>query len=152
MVKSPSKEMYKGFLADSLFSGQMNSSKVLSFKEKAPAPPAGTTGPHRALYSSQRSQPQRCTTRHIPSQPHKSLDLPGFLDDYYLNLVDWSKDDILAVALGIHLHLWNAATGLVTHLTSSKDESNPITSVSFSKEVLPPLCDSQPTGMLPRCG
>ena len=28
-------------------------------------------------------------TRHIPSMPERILDAPNFLDDYYLNLLDW---------------------------------------------------------------
>ena len=38
--------------------------------------------------------------RKISSQPYKVLDAPDLSDDFYLNLVDWSSTNILAVALG----------------------------------------------------
>jgi hypothetical protein len=33
------------------------------------------------------------------------VDAPELMDDYYLNLVDWSCQDILAVALAQTVHL-----------------------------------------------
>jgi len=39
------------------------------------------------------------TSRFIPKSPDKILDAPDLVDDYYLNLLDWSKANILAVAL-----------------------------------------------------
>lgn len=38
--------------------------------------------------------------RKISSQPYKILDAPNLCDDFYLNLMDWSLSNILAVALG----------------------------------------------------
>ena len=37
--------------------------------------------------------------RTIPSSPERILDAPEFRDDYYLNLIDWSSSNFLAVAL-----------------------------------------------------
>ena len=39
-------------------------------------------------------------TRHIPQAPERILDAPELLDDYYLNLLDWSPNNVLGVALG----------------------------------------------------
>jgi hypothetical protein len=36
----------------------------------------------------------------IPKSPDKILDAPDIVDDYYLNLLDWSPMNVLAVALG----------------------------------------------------
>jgi cell division cycle 20-like protein 1 (cofactor of APC complex) len=38
-------------------------------------------------------------TRKIPKIPFKVLDAPQLSDDFYLNLVDWSDSNFLAVAL-----------------------------------------------------
>jgi hypothetical protein len=38
------------------------------------------------------------------------------VDDYYLNLLDWSKSNILAVALRQCVFLWNASTGATQKL------------------------------------
>lgn len=46
--------------------------------------------------------------RRIPQFPEKILDAPDLIDDYYLNLLDWSSDNILAVCLAQTVYLWNA--------------------------------------------
>jgi WD40 repeat protein len=38
------------------------------------------------------------------------LDAPALADDFYLNLVDWSAQNVLAVGLGSCVYLWSAAT------------------------------------------
>jgi cell division cycle 20-like protein 1 (cofactor of APC complex) len=52
--------------------------------------------------------------RKIPKTPFKMLDAPYLQDDYYLNLVDWSGSNILAVALGSSVYLWSACTSKVS--------------------------------------
>lgn len=39
------------------------------------------------------------------------MDAPDIINDYYLNLLDWSSDNIVTVALGPSVYLWNAGTG-----------------------------------------
>lgn len=38
------------------------------------------------------------------------LDAPGLMDDYYSNLIDWSQQDLLAVALADSLYVYNTVT------------------------------------------
>ncbi|KAB2637353.1 protein FIZZY-RELATED 2-like [Pyrus ussuriensis x Pyrus communis] len=40
--------------------------------------------------------------------PQKVLDAPALQDDFYLNLVDWSSHNVLAVGLGNCVYSWNA--------------------------------------------
>lgn len=54
--------------------------------------------------------------RNISKSPFKVLDAPGLQDDFYLNVVDWSTQGILAVGLGSTIYLWSAAGGQVTKL------------------------------------
>ena len=54
--------------------------------------------------------------RKIPSNPYRVLDAPGLQDDFYLNLVDWSAQNILAVALDSAVYVWNATTSTVSNL------------------------------------
>lgn len=61
---------------------------------------------------------QERPSRSIPTAPFKVLDAPGILDDYYLNLLSWSAQNVLAVALGAEVYLWNATNGMVTSLDS----------------------------------
>lgn len=53
-------------------------------------------------------------------------------DDFYLNLVDWSQSNQLAVALGTSVYIWNANTANVSELTNIGD-SNQVTSVAWSE-------------------
>ena len=47
--------------------------------------------------------------------PERILDAPDIVNDYYLNLLDWSTNNLLAVALGAHVYLWNAENGILKH-------------------------------------
>lgn len=54
--------------------------------------------------------------REIAKVPYRVLDAPQLTDDFYLNLLDWGPQDILAVGLGSCVYVWNAATGKVSQL------------------------------------
>ena len=54
--------------------------------------------------------------RKIARTPFKVLDAPNLQDDFYLNLVDWSSQNVLAVGLGACVYLWSAHTSRVTKL------------------------------------
>ena len=49
-------------------------------------------------------------------QPIKVLDAPGIVDDYYLNLMDWSLTNQVSIALSESVYLWNANHGTVSEL------------------------------------
>ena len=82
--------------------------------------------------------------RKIPKTPFRILDAPNLIDDYYLNLLDWGKENIIAVALSEELYLWNDNTNKASLLmtyennnTSSEDSSNNIiTSLSWMENGL----------------
>lgn len=69
--------------------------------------------------------------RKVPSAPIRILDAPDIVDDYYLNLISWSKDNILAVALAQSVYLWNATTGAIDHLITVENANDYITSVCW---------------------
>lgn len=51
------------------------------------------------------------------------LDAPSLQDDFYLNVVDWSSQNVLAVGLGTCVYLWTASNSKVSvliYLTSFK--------------------------------
>lgn len=54
--------------------------------------------------------------RNILKVPYRVLDAPDLSDDFYLNLVDWGQQDILAVGLGDSVYLWDGATQSVDRL------------------------------------
>lgn len=54
--------------------------------------------------------------RIINKTPFKILDAPSLIDDFYLNLLDWSSKNILAVGLASSVYLWNSTSGKVSKL------------------------------------
>ena len=44
--------------------------------------------------------------RKISPKPYSVVDAPGLENDYYLNLIDWSQDNVVAVGLGYTTQLW----------------------------------------------
>ena len=82
--------------------------------------------------------------RKIPKTPFRILDAPNLVDDFYLNLLDWGKENIIAVALSDELYLWNdnnAKSSLLmtyeSNNTTSEDSFiNNITSLSWMQNGL----------------
>lgn len=71
--------------------------------------------------------------RFIPQYPDKILDAPDLVDDYYLNLLDWSNDNIVAVCLAQTVYLWNAANGEIQQLFDTESDTDIVTSVAWMK-------------------
>ena len=69
--------------------------------------------------------------RVINKTPYKILDAPNLQDDFYLNLVDWSVQNMLGVALNNSVYLWNGNNNKVNKLMES---SQNISSINWSKK------------------
>ena len=61
------------------------------------------------------------------------LDAPELQDDFYLNLVDWSSQNVLSVGLGACVYLWSACTSQVTRLCDLTNDNDTVTSVSWAE-------------------
>jgi cell division cycle 20-like protein 1, cofactor of APC complex len=72
--------------------------------------------------------------RKFPKTPFKVLDAPSLQDDFYLNLVDWSSTNVLAVGLASSVYLWSACTSKVTKLCDL-GAADLVASVSWSQRV-----------------
>jgi len=82
----------------------------------------------------------RKAVRKISKIPFKVLDAPELQDDFYLNLVDWSSQNVLSVGLGTCVYLWSACTSQhlksssqVTRLCDLASDNDTVTSVSWSE-------------------
>ena len=64
----------------------------------------------------------------------RTLDAPDLVDDYYLNLLDWGSSNVLAIALGGTVYLWDASDGSTSELVTLEDETGPVTSVSWAPD------------------
>lgn len=89
--------------------------------------PVGDDGPLGSPVLSPRRAPRK-----IPRAPFKVLDAPALQDDFYLNLVDWSAQNVLAVGLGSCVYLWSACTSKVTKLCDLATTDN-VCSVAWSQ-------------------
>ncbi|KAM0831521.1 hypothetical protein ACQ4PT_065481 [Festuca glaucescens] len=126
-VVSPSKEAYRRLLREKLLNNQ---TRILAFRNKPPEPEnfsaADAVSSHQAKPAKQR--------RHIPQSAERTLDAPDLVDDYYLNLMDWGSSNLLSIALGDTMYLWDASSGSTSQLVTVDEDSGPITSVSWAPD------------------
>lgn len=69
--------------------------------------------------------------RRVQTAPERVLDAPGLLDDYYLNLLDWSSGNQVAIGLERNVYVWSAESGTVNCLLESAPDTY-ISSVKWS--------------------
>lgn len=118
----------------SMSTGRLNSpkspSKMLSFSPRKETP--SSQNPHKVLFAQTQSPRRKATVRIIPTKPERVLDAPGIMDDYYLNLLDWSSSNLVAIALEGSMFVWNAASGESEKLFTLQGPNSYVASVSFS--------------------
>ena len=61
--------------------------------------------------------------------PYKVLKTPCLKDDFYLNLLDWSSNNFVAIGLGQNIYLWSLASEKASNFTSQ-----PSPRIMFSPE------------------
>uniref|UniRef100_A0A915E8L5 Anaphase-promoting complex subunit 4-like WD40 domain-containing protein n=1 Tax=Ditylenchus dipsaci TaxID=166011 RepID=A0A915E8L5_9BILA len=71
--------------------------------------------------------------RKVPKNPYKVLDAPELQDDFYLNLVDWSSQNLLSVGLNTCVYLWSACNSQVVKLCDLSTEDSSVTSVQWAE-------------------
>ncbi|XP_024027006.1 cell division cycle 20.2, cofactor of APC complex [Morus notabilis] len=124
---SASSEAYQKRLTEAF---NMNRTRILTFKNKPPIPvepiPYSMFSPLKE--QSKPNKPQRV----IPQSSERTLDAPDIIDDFYLNLLDWGSNNVLAIALENTVFLWNASDGTTSELVTLDEEDGPVTSVSWA--------------------
>ncbi|GMT14306.1 hypothetical protein PFISCL1PPCAC_5603 [Pristionchus fissidentatus] len=70
--------------------------------------------------------------RKVPKNPYKVLDAPELQDDFYLNLVDWSSQNMLSVGLNQCVYLWSACNSQVIKLCDLANDQDSVTSVQWT--------------------
>ena len=136
---SPSKQQYQERLAHQMFDGKNpHEAKILAFKQKAPAPKEGHLNQFNVLFSAQASESSKMRApRHIPSLAERILDAPNIRNDFYSNNLDWSRRNVVAIALqdtesdNDVVYLWDAGSGNISKLTTS---DRVICSVKFTED------------------
>jgi len=69
--------------------------------------------------------------RRVLTAPERVLDAPGLVDDYYLNLLDWSSGNQIAIGLERNVYVWSAESGTVSSLLECPEDTY-ISSVKWS--------------------
>lgn len=108
--------------------------KVLNLHSKQPGQEQVFIAENQKIYGTSLTGTvvKKSVTRSIATVPEKILDAPDYLDDFYLNLIDWSSTNNLAVALNKDLYIWNAVTKDIYNLFSmDENTSDYISSVAW---------------------
>lgn len=112
-------------------------SRMLAFSAEPPTLEGRDSTTMRKLYSRHPSFTRSSSNlvlkkRTILTSPEKVLDAPGLRDDYYLNLLDWSCSNMIAIGLGKSVFLWDAESGHAECLMTLTDNTDDIASVSWA--------------------
>jgi cell division cycle protein 20 (cofactor of APC complex) len=125
---SPTSIAYQETLAEAC--GVNLNTRILQFK---PAPPESQKPIDLRQQYNRPLKPANSSSsqfrRRIATAPERVLDAPGLIDDYYLNLLDWSTNNQVAIGLERNVYVWSADEGAVNCLL----ETTPDTYVSSVK-------------------
>lgn len=126
---------YQRVMSENLNGGDISKTRIIHYNNRPPVASDGAQNNLRVLYSHSKapSSLKKCS-RHIPQAPDRVLDAPEMMDDYYLNLVDWSINNHLAIALGNTVYIWNANNGEIQQLVQQTELDFYISSVSWIAE------------------
>ncbi|KAF7117088.1 hypothetical protein CNMCM5793_005772 [Aspergillus hiratsukae] len=127
---APDAVAYESSLADAC--GVNLNTRILAYKP----PPPESSKPidlraqyNRPLKSSKAKGSQ--FRRRVQTAPERVLDAPGLLDDYYLNLLDWSSGNQVAIGLERNVYVWSADSGSVSCLLETSADTY-VSSVKWS--------------------
>lgn len=129
-IVSPAKEAYRKLLAETLLN---NRTRIMAFNRKPPSAADSMLAAIAESATSNQSKNSK-TKRYIPQTAERTLDAPDIVDDFYLNLLDWGCKNVLSIALGGTVYLWNASEGSTSELVTVDDDLGPVTSVSWAPD------------------
>ncbi|KAK7317966.1 hypothetical protein RJT34_02626 [Clitoria ternatea] len=128
VMSSPSKDAYRKQLAESL---NMNQTKILAFKNK---PLVSVDLIPHDINTFPLDKPTAKPRIFIPQSSKRTLHAPDLMDDYDLNFLDWGNANVLAIALGSIMYLWDAVNGSTSELVTVDNENGPIIFVSWAPD------------------
>ncbi|CAK7567779.1 MAG: WD repeat-containing protein slp1 [Sporothrix epigloea] len=127
---SPGSIAYQDSLANAC--GVNINTRILQFK---PAPPESSKPIDLRQQYNRPLKPASASAaqfrRRIATAPERVLDAPGLIDDYYLNLLDWSSGNQVAIGLERNVYVWSADEGSVSCLLETSADTY-VSSVKWS--------------------
>jgi cell division cycle protein 20 (cofactor of APC complex) len=119
---SPKTVAYESSIASAC--GVSLNQRILSFK---PAPPESSKPIDLRSQYNRPLKPASAISaqlrRRILTSPERVLDAPNIVDDYYLNLLDWSCNNQVAIGLGQSVYVWSAESGGVSSLLETSPDT-----------------------------
>ncbi|KAI1926015.1 WD repeat-containing protein slp1 [Ophidiomyces ophidiicola] len=108
--------------------------RILAFKPPAPesSKPIDLRSQYNRPLKPAHSQSAQFRRR-VQTAPERVLDAPGLVDDYYLNLLDWSSGNQVAIGLERNVYVWSADSGSVNCLLETSPDTY-ISSVKWSND------------------
>ncbi|KAJ2973864.1 hypothetical protein NUW58_g8830 [Xylaria curta] len=129
---SPNSVAYQDSLASAC--GVNLNTRILQFK---PAPPESSKPIDLRQQYNRPLKPANASSaqfrRRIATAPERVLDAPGLIDDYYLNLLDWSSGNQVAIGLERNVYVWSADEGSVSCLLETPSDTY-VSSVKWSDD------------------
>ena len=125
---SPSTVAYTNSLA-SACGVPLSNTRILAFKPAAPE--SSKPIDLRSQYARPLKPVSAQLRRRILTCPERVLDAPAIVDDYYLNLLDWSCGNQVAIGLERSVYVWSAESGEVSSLLETSPDTY-ISSVKWS--------------------
>ncbi|OTA22498.1 hypothetical protein BTJ68_15251 [Hortaea werneckii EXF-2000] len=127
---SPNTVAYQQSVAEAC--GVSMKQRILEFK---PAPPESSRPIDLRSQYNRPLKPAAASAsqfrRRVLTAPERVLDAPGLVDDYYLNLLDWSSGNQVAIGLERNVYVWSAESGSVHSLLECPEDTY-ISSVKWS--------------------
>ena len=127
---SPNTVAYQQSVAEAC--GVSIKQRILAFK---PAPPESSRPIDLRSQYNRPLKPAAASAsqfkRRVLTAPERVLDAPGLVDDYYLNLLDWSSGNQVAIGLERNVYVWSAESGSVSSLLECPSDTY-IASVKWS--------------------
>jgi cell division cycle protein 20 (cofactor of APC complex) len=130
-------DVYNTSLHEYMFQRSI-SDKVLALSDKPPVASYSKLYNPRNIYTRNRTSRNSIRNNQNMSQnvaelqrPEKILDAPDLLDDFYCNTIQWGENNLICVALGAKLFIWNAENGSIFSLMECTQPDQYISSVAF---------------------
>lgn len=70
-------------------------------------------------------------SRRVKEKPYKTIEAPYLQDDFYLNLLDWSENDQIVVALDSSAYVWSSCSTDKHKIYQTNHINDYLCSVSF---------------------
>jgi len=124
--------MYHTHLENTVFSETLKDKKLLNFSgEMNTKLNKLDFNVLRNRVNENRENENKIEHKNISRDPFAILDAPGLLDDFYLNLLDWSSEGILAISLEDSVYLFPDKTNGNKKLMRCDNNMDYVSSLSF---------------------